>query len=720
MAYRPLSPSRQRQQGMVQKPGQKEKFKRSRDKALSQRLRKLETSTNMHNHRALNRQRLSLKIQNRDMSPNCRTNSSFPKGGTEKSSYTKAFTTHHHWYHSIIDSIKSVGLTSSNGRHSTPSLLYTYDHAFHGFSAVMSKDELESLKNSPGFISSYTDRQPTIGKDVIISVIDIGVWLESESFKDDEMTKIPKRWKGTCDAGQEFNSSLSNLKLIGARYFNKGIVATNPNITLNMNSTSDTEGMGHTHLQLLQETMPMDPHSLAMLREWQEGLHHVVADGVDVILISLDFDEDPLYEDPIAIASFRAIEKGVLVSSSVGNHGPELGLLHNVKLSYFRSSTNFEAPSPLTNRLESTGATEYPLCTRNSTISPYHALGACFKPYKQTGEVQQQVVGKPEKLAGRPLFLVCSNGNWSAGGGHPQKVVGHAPTGPQSELEAFWSLVHGYENSCKQRQIGASWWISERDLDSLVIYRFDIALCEIRFRTVMRVRTVVAKNKTIRALACGERSSRAVYSTLCYVARVLRIVDHSCCCQIELPLFESSHPAALICLISVASYDKQGLNSLDNSREIAFVENYPIIYNTTISASNSFELLPEALSPIRISDNIVSFFTQMDQVSTDINLQLSLSRMILKYSNLALPLFGDPLSFNKPLWVLACTSNCFLHFESNYVTISRTSMVCPHAFGIVTLLKGAHSKLSPTVVHYAMMTTTSSTDNTLYQIQDIV
>ncbi|KAL7245502.1 hypothetical protein ACSBR2_000772 [Camellia fascicularis] len=61
---------------------------------------------------------------------------------------------------------------------------------------------------------------------MIISVIDTGVWPESESYKDDEMAEIPKRWKGT--------------------YFNKGIVATNPNITLNMNSTSDTEGNG-TH-----------------------------------------------------------------------------------------------------------------------------------------------------------------------------------------------------------------------------------------------------------------------------------------------------------------------------------------------------------------------------------------------------------------------------------------------------------------------------------------
>ncbi|KAF6176295.1 hypothetical protein GIB67_023586 [Kingdonia uniflora] len=282
----------------------------------------------------------------------------------DKSVMPKVFSSHHHWYSATLDSLKTVSSTTKSDKDKTsvPEVIYTYENAMHGFSVALSSKDLQTLQKMPGFVSLYPDRSVEVdtthttsflslnsvaglwpasnyGSDVIIGVIDSGVWPESNSYKDDGMGEIPKRWKGKCEPGEEFDASMCNRKLIGARYFNKGLIAETPDLIISMNSARDTDGHG-THTSSTAAGNYVEGVSffgyangtargvaprarIAVYKVlWDEGsfasdviagMDQAIADGVDVISISMGFGRyTPFYEDPIAIASFAAMEKATL------------------------------------------------------------------------------------------------------------------------------------------------------------------------------------------------------------------------------------------------------------------------------------------------------------------------------------------------------------------------------------------------------------------------
>ncbi|GER29947.1 subtilase [Striga asiatica] len=282
----------------------------------------------------------------------------------DKSSMPKPFSSHHHWYSSILKSDHNPG--------PGPKLLYTYDHAFHGFSVVLSETELQSVKNSPGFLTAYRDEPVTpetthtykflslntasglwpasnYGENVIIGIIDTGIWPESPSFRDEGLPDVPARWKGTCQAGQAFPASTCNRKIIGARYFNAGFRAEAPDFPITMNSARDIDGHGtHVAATAAGARVPnvsffgyapgtasgVAPRARIAVYKvlWGggvssdilAGIDQAVADGVDIISGSLSSRTEPLYENPLSIASFGAREKGILVALAAGNRGPSL------------------------------------------------------------------------------------------------------------------------------------------------------------------------------------------------------------------------------------------------------------------------------------------------------------------------------------------------------------------------------------------------------------
>lgn len=287
-----------------------------------------------------------------------------------KSEMPPEFVDHTHWYDS---SLKSVSDSAE--------MLYMYNHAVHGFSARFTEQEARAMEARPGILSVlpelryelHTTRTPTFlgleqnaamfpesdsASDVVVAVLDTGVWPESPSFDDTGFSAVPSSWRGDCEIGTNFTKSKCNKKLIGARYFAKGYEATLGPIDESKESKSPRDDDGHgTHTSSTAagsvvsganlfgyaagSARGMAPRARVAVYKvcWIGGcfssdilaaMEKAIDDGVNVMSMSLGGGTSDYARDSVAIGAFAAMEKGILVSCSAGNAGPSSYSLSNV------------------------------------------------------------------------------------------------------------------------------------------------------------------------------------------------------------------------------------------------------------------------------------------------------------------------------------------------------------------------------------------------------
>ncbi|KAK9135966.1 hypothetical protein Syun_015296 [Stephania yunnanensis] len=163
------------------------------------------------------------------------------------------------------------------------------------------------------------------GDDMIIDILDTGIWPESESFKDHGMPPVPKRWRGACEIGMMFNTSNCNRKLIGARLFNKALKHAGRTLA-NYDYVSPRDFYGHgTHTS----STAAGSHVIAATSDTLAGIDQAIEDGVDLMSLSLGFGFDPLFQSPISLGTFGAVEKGIFVACSAANSGPDAYTIMN-------------------------------------------------------------------------------------------------------------------------------------------------------------------------------------------------------------------------------------------------------------------------------------------------------------------------------------------------------------------------------------------------------
>src|SRR6266481_6755847 len=293
-------------------------------------------------------------------------------------------------YTSLLDRRHDDVVAKAGGRK-----VYDYRYTFNGFAAELTSAQAEALKGVAGVVAvskdelQFADTSSTpaflglsdpgglwdqlggfgqAGEDIIIGLIDSGVWPEGLSVSDRTGTngngtqdgkldyqQIPG-FHGKCTPGEQFPASKCNQKLIAAQWFDAawgGDAALKAQRPWEFISPRDYNGHG-THTSSTaggnHGVMPTGPAAafgkisgmaprarIAMYKAlWSTqdastasgftsdlvaAIDQAVADGVDVINYSISGSLTN-FLDPAEIAFLNAANAGVFVAASAGNSGP--------------------------------------------------------------------------------------------------------------------------------------------------------------------------------------------------------------------------------------------------------------------------------------------------------------------------------------------------------------------------------------------------------------
>ncbi|KAI4313538.1 hypothetical protein L6164_026511 [Bauhinia variegata] len=248
-------------------------------------------------------------------------------------------------------------------------ILHHYKRSFNGFVVELTEEEAARMAEMDGVVSVLPNEmnQPHTTRswdsidfpketkrnenesNIIIGVIDGGIWPESPSF-DDKGLDHPRIWNGSCNSSNNFTC---NNKIIGAKYY-KTNKKFSPNDFI---SPRDSKGHG-THVASIAAGIPVRNASMlgfglgtaggavpsariAVYKVcWDDcrnsdifaAFDDAIADGVDILSVSVGCDNCPqreYFNNKIAIGAFHALSKGILTVTSAGNEGPPYKTLSN-------------------------------------------------------------------------------------------------------------------------------------------------------------------------------------------------------------------------------------------------------------------------------------------------------------------------------------------------------------------------------------------------------
>ena len=293
------------------------------------------------------------------------------------------------------------------------SLVYRYQYGLNGFAAKMHPSQAHKLENLPEVLHVWEDEIRPLatryslnfldlfdpesglrtasgldGEDIVIGFIDSGVYPEHPALKDtreadrprlcrgdwaentllgkwlcrrfkkleDELLfEPPTDWSGICESGEQFEDTLCNNKLIGARFFVSGAQNSGPLDEGEILSARDVDGHG-THTATIAAgnrvraaifgasigriegiaprarvavykacwLRPGDQRATCNASDLANAIDAAVADGVDIINYSVGSSLLRITA-PDDLALMAATKAGVFTVVAAGNDGPNPG-----------------------------------------------------------------------------------------------------------------------------------------------------------------------------------------------------------------------------------------------------------------------------------------------------------------------------------------------------------------------------------------------------------
>ncbi len=281
--------------------------------------------------------------------------------------------------------LSSIGATTKR---------YSYKYSYNGFAAELNAAQVRALLKNPEVLSVVEDEllQPDTvstyemlklntsdgtglweklggvegaGENVVVGIIDSGIWPESESFSDrtgsnsnGKTGKLAYQqlpgWHGKCVPGEAFAASDCNQKLISAQWFNAGFGGDSNiknlfpyefvsardadghgthtastaagnygvNVTINGSEVGTASGMApRARVAAYKVCWGRDGEGGCFGSDSVAAIDQAVADGVDVLNFSISGSRTS-FLDQVEVAFLFAADAGVYVSASAGNSGP--------------------------------------------------------------------------------------------------------------------------------------------------------------------------------------------------------------------------------------------------------------------------------------------------------------------------------------------------------------------------------------------------------------